>query len=62
MPGVLLVLLIRPDGLATASLAARLAETAGVRVATLPLPGKGELDWSLLRRAEVGGARGGATP
>lgn len=62
MPGALLVLLIRPDGLATAALAERVARTLGVRVATLPLPGKGELDWSLLRRAEAGGPRAGATP
>ncbi|MBK7947644.1 MAG: hypothetical protein IPK00_02615 [Deltaproteobacteria bacterium] len=57
MPGVLLVLLIRPDGLQTAGIAARVAEAAGVRVATLPLPGTGELDWSLLRRAETNGPR-----
>lgn len=57
MPGVLLVLLIRPDGLQTAGIAARVAEAAGVRVATLPLPGTGELDWSLLRRAEANGPR-----
>lgn len=59
MPGVLLVLLIRPDGLQTARIAERVAETAGVRVAKLPLPGTGPLDWSLLRRAEQGGARAG---
>ncbi|MBY0399255.1 hypothetical protein K2X89_03100 [Myxococcota bacterium] len=55
MPGVLLVLLIRPDGLATAGIAEKVAEAAGVRVARLPLPGTGQLDWSLLRRAEAGG-------
>jgi hypothetical protein len=52
IPGALLVLLVRADGLATTDLAARLAHEAGVRVARLPLPGKGELDWALLRRAE----------
>jgi hypothetical protein len=52
IPGALLVLLVRPDGLATTDLAARLAHEAGVRVARLPLPGKGELDWALLQRAE----------
>lgn len=51
-PGALLVLLVRPDGLATSALASRMAEAAGVRSAQLPLPGRGELDWSLLRRAE----------
>ena len=51
-PGALLVLLVRPDGLATSALAGRMAEAAGVRSAQLPLPGQGELDWSLLRRAE----------
>lgn len=52
IPGALLVLLVRPDGLATTELAAGLAQAAGVRVARLPLPGRGELDWALLRRAE----------
>ena len=52
-PGALLVLLVRPDGIATTRQAERLARAAGIaRVARLPLPGKGELDWSLLRRAE----------
>lgn len=52
IPGALLVVLVRPDGLATTELAAGLARAAGVRVARLPLPGRGELDWTLLRRAE----------
>lgn len=51
-PGALLVLLVRPDGIATTEQASRIALAAGIRVATLPLPGKGKLDWSLLRRAE----------
>jgi hypothetical protein len=56
-PGALLVLLIRPDGLRTAAIAHDVAVATGVRVATLPLPGNGELDWSLLQRAEGGGTR-----
>ncbi|MAG34154.1 MAG: hypothetical protein CL908_25015 [Deltaproteobacteria bacterium] len=51
-PGALLVLLVRPDGLATSRRAESIARGAGVRVARLPLPGGGELDWSLLRIAE----------
>jgi hypothetical protein len=50
--GALLVLLVRPDGLATADTVKALAEGAGIRVAKLPLPGEGTIDWSLLRRAE----------
>jgi len=53
MPGALLVLLVRPDGLETTKRAARLARDAGVRVARLPLPGTGELDWSLIRKLEA---------
>jgi hypothetical protein len=56
IPGALLVLLVRPDGLRTAESAARIADAAGVRVARLPLPGRGPLDWALLRRAEEGSA------
>jgi len=52
-PGALLVLLVRPDGLATSRIASRLAREAGVRVARLPLPGEGELDWSLIRKLEA---------
>jgi hypothetical protein len=52
LPGALLVLLIRPDGLATAARAESVAESLGVRVARLPLPGEGALDFSLLRRAD----------
>jgi hypothetical protein len=51
-PGALLVLLVRPDGIETNRLAESVLRNAGMRVASLPLPGTGELDWSLLRRAE----------
>ena len=54
-PGALLVLLVRPDGIGTMIRAQQIAKAAGIRVARLPLPGEGELDWSLLRRAEGGG-------
>jgi len=57
LPGSLLVLLVRPDGLRTAAVAESIAESADVRVSRLPLPGKGELDWSLLARAEKAGER-----
>jgi len=57
IPGALLVLLIRPDGLRLGEVAAGIADSAGVRVARLPLPGRGELDWTLLRRAEEGSPR-----
>lgn len=53
-PGALLVLLVRPDGIETMLRAGNAARGAGLRVARLPLPGNGELDWSLLRRAEGG--------
>jgi len=55
-PGALLVLLVRPDGIGTMARAGQVASAAGIRVARLPLPGRGELDWSLLRRAEGGGS------
>jgi len=58
-PGALLVLLVRPDGLGVAGRLARLAKGVGIRVARLPLPGSGELDWSLMRRAEGRAAEGG---
>ena len=51
-PGALLVLLIRSDGLDVANETKALAEAAGIRVARLPLPSQGALDFSLLRRAE----------
>lgn len=54
-PGALLVLLVRPDGIGTMVRVQQIASAAGIRVARLPLPGEGELDWSLLRRAEGGG-------
>lgn len=52
MNGAIIVLLVRPDGLTTAKQASGVIFAAGIRVAQLPLPGSGELDWSLLRRAE----------
>jgi hypothetical protein len=51
-PGALLVLLVRPDGIATARRARAVASGAQIRVARLPLPGTGSLDWALLRAAE----------
>lgn len=55
LPGALLVLLVRPDGLETMQRIESIASQASIRVARLPLPGTGELDWSLLRRAEGAG-------
>ncbi len=52
-PSALLVLLVRPDGLPTSRATVRVAREAGIRVARLPLPGDGELDWRLLRRSEA---------
>lgn len=61
--GALLVLLVREGGLPTARTVARVAEGAGIRVARLPLPGDGALDWSLLAAAEGdGGDDGGDAP
>jgi len=51
-PGALLVLLVRPDGIDTCNRAESVLRNASIRVASLPLPGQGKLDWSLLRRAE----------
>ncbi|MFK7897421.1 MAG: hypothetical protein AB8G23_16400 [Myxococcota bacterium] len=55
MKGALIVLLVRPEGLATAQQANQVISAAGIRVARLPLPGSGELDWALIRRAEGAG-------
>jgi hypothetical protein len=52
LPGALLVLLVREDGIETARRIEQLARGAMIRVARLPLPGRGELDFRLLRRAE----------
>jgi len=52
-PGALLVLLVRPGGVEVMERAHALARTAGIRVARMPLPGEGELDWRLLREAEA---------
>ncbi len=51
-PGALLVLLVRRDGLSTCDRTEQVARGAEIRVARLPLPGTGKIDWSLLRRAE----------
>ncbi len=53
--GSLLVLLVRSGGLPTSRRVAEVAEQAGVRVARLPLPGDGALDWSMLAAAEAAG-------
>ncbi len=52
-PGALLVLLVRPGGVKAMEQAHALARNAGIRVARMPLPGEGELDWRLLREAEA---------
>jgi hypothetical protein len=52
MPGALVVLLVRPDGIDTYNRAETVLRNADIRVASLPLPGQGKLDWSLLRQAE----------
>jgi multidrug efflux pump subunit AcrA (membrane-fusion protein) len=52
MPGALLVLLVREDGIATARQTEAVARGAGIRTAKLPLPGAGKLDFRLMRRAE----------
>ena len=48
-------LLVREDGIATSAQVEELARASGIRVARLPMPGHGELDFRLLRRAEGGG-------
>ena len=45
----IVIFLIRPDGVATHSLASRTADQLGVRNAKLPLPGTGEIDFSRLQ-------------
>ncbi len=57
VPGVLLVLLVREDGIETARQVDRLARASNIRVARLPLPGNGEIDFRLLRLAENSGTR-----
>ena len=52
MPGAVLILLVRSDGIDTADATHAAAQALGVRVASLPLPGRGALDFSMLRRAE----------
>lgn len=60
MPGSVLILLVRSDGIDTADATHAAAQALGVRVASLPLPGRGELDFSMLRRAEGAAADRGA--
>jgi len=52
LPGALLVLLVREDGIQTAKRVESLARASSIRVARLPMPGDGRLDFRLLRRAE----------
>jgi prefoldin subunit 5 len=52
LPRALLVLLVREDGIETARRVETLARRSNIRVARLPMPGRGELDFRLLRRAE----------
>lgn len=52
VPGALLVLLLREDGIDTGQRVESLARDAGIRVAKLPLPGAGALDFRLIRSAE----------
>ena len=48
----LVIFMIRPDGIKTHTQASRIADQLGVRNAKLPLPGTGEIDFSLLRGGE----------
>jgi hypothetical protein len=52
LPGALLVLLVREDGIETARRVEELARRSSIRVARLPMPGAGDLDFRLLRLAE----------
>ena len=52
LPNSLLVLLVREDGIETARRVEGLARASRIRVARLPMPGQGELDFRLLQRAE----------
>jgi multidrug efflux pump subunit AcrA (membrane-fusion protein) len=54
LPGALLILLVREDGIRTARRVDAMARSASIRVAQLPLPGGGPLDFRLVRRAEGG--------
>ncbi len=47
----LVIFLIRPEGVGTHDVASRVADQLGVRNAKLPLPGAGEIDFSMLRKA-----------
>lgn len=57
LPGALLVLLVREEGVETSRRVESLARAANIRVARLPMPGDGDIDFRLLRRAE--GTTGG---
>lgn len=57
LPGALLVLLVREDGIESSRRVESLARAANIRVARLPMPGGGEIDFRLLRRAEGTGSR-----
>jgi hypothetical protein len=48
----LVIFLIRPEGVGTHDVASRVADQLGVRNAKLPLPGTGEIDFSMLRKAD----------
>jgi HPt (histidine-containing phosphotransfer) domain-containing protein len=52
LPGALLVLLVRENGIETAKRVESLARASSIRVARLPMPGDGRIDFRLLRRAE----------
>jgi len=47
----LVIFLIRPEGVKTHTVASRVADQLRVRNAKLPLPGVGEIDFSMLRKA-----------
>jgi hypothetical protein len=55
LPGALLVVLVREDGIEASNMVENLARAANIRVARLPLPGEGKIDFRLMRRAEGGG-------
>ena len=46
----IVIFLIRPEGVKTHDVASRVADQLGVRNAKLPLPGEGEIDFSMFRQ------------